>query len=71
MTPAELKSARRQLGLTQAGLARVVGVHVGRTIGKWECGERSIPGTVAVLLNLALISQEARRHLGLRDVLID
>lgn len=41
MTPAELKEARRSLGLTQQELAGVLGVHP-ISISKWELGEREI-----------------------------
>ncbi len=44
MTPAEFKTARRALGLSVNSMAQVVGVATGRTIRKWEAGDRSIPG---------------------------
>ena len=53
MTPAELKSARAKLGgLTQDQLAEVIGIRWGRTIRKWEAGERPVPGPVQMLLKL-------------------
>ncbi len=55
MTPAELKSARAQLGdLKPAELAQIIGLRWDRTIRKWEAGERAIPEPVAILLNLFL-----------------
>lgn len=53
MTPADLRSARQSLGLSQAEFARAVGVASDRTVRKWEDGERDIPGPVAVLVILA------------------
>lgn len=52
MTPADLKSARKALGLSQAEFARAVGVASDRTVRKWEDGERDIPGPVAVICDL-------------------
>lgn len=63
MTPAELKSARHALGLSAEGFARVVGVESGRTVRRWEAGERDIPGPVKVLIRIALKLPAARREL--------
>jgi DNA-binding transcriptional regulator YiaG len=49
MTPAQLKSARHALGLSAEGFARLVGVKSGRTVRRWESGEREIPGPVGKL----------------------
>lgn len=65
MTPAELKSARRALGLSAEGFARVVGVESGRTVRRWEAGDRDIPGPVKVLVALALGSKAVRNALGI------
>lgn len=53
MTPAQLKSARKALGLSEAEFARAVGVASDHTVSKWEDGERDIPGPVAILCSLA------------------
>lgn len=55
MTPAEFKSARQAIGLTQSALARRLGlspVNGDRSIRRWEGepGKRGIPGPVAELL---------------------
>ena len=52
MTPAELRTIRAQLGLSQAGLAALLKVGSGRTVRRWEAGERDIPGPAAVALKL-------------------
>lgn len=52
MTPTELKTIRNQLGLTQAGLAALLQVGSGRTVRRWEAGERAIPGPAAVALKI-------------------
>jgi transcriptional regulator with XRE-family HTH domain len=50
-----MKIARATLGgLTQTQLALIIGIRWGRTIRKWESGERPIPEAVAMLLNLFL-----------------
>jgi DNA-binding transcriptional regulator YiaG len=51
MTPAQLKKARHALGLSAEGFARLVGVKSGRTVRRWESGEREIPGPVIKLLS--------------------
>lgn len=60
MTPTELKAARRSLGLSAEGFARLVRVDSGRTVRRWEAGERDIPGPVTVIVELLQRSAEAR-----------
>ena len=50
MTGVELKSLRSRLGLTQATLAKAVGV-VSNTLARWERGELGIPGWAAERLD--------------------
>lgn len=59
MTPAALKSARRVLGLSAEGLARCLGVSGGRTVRKWEAGDRAIPGPVALLIERMLADAQS------------
>jgi hypothetical protein len=54
MTPTELKEGRRKLGLSCARFAAAVGVTEGRTVRRWEAGDRDIPGPVIVLLGIWL-----------------
>lgn len=65
MTPAELKSARNALGLSAEGFARFVRVESGRTVRRWEAGDRDIPGPVAVLIEAVMDSPAVRQHFGL------
>ena len=53
-TPAELRVARDFLGLSAEGLARMLGVEDGRTVRRWEAGERELPGYVIVMTETAL-----------------
>jgi DNA-binding transcriptional regulator YiaG len=52
MSPQELRTIRHALGLSQAGLAELVGAQSARTVRRWECGDRAIPAPVAILLRL-------------------
>lgn len=54
LTPADLRSARKALGLTQHGLAERL--RMGRwgfqSVAKWEKGEAAIPGPAQVAVEL-------------------
>lgn len=52
MTPAQLSSAIRLLGLTQTALGRFLGHPDGRTVRKWLAGDHAIPEGTAKLLRL-------------------
>jgi len=57
ITETELKAARQKLGLNQIELARRLATPY-RTYQDWEGGRRSIPGVVAVAVEL-LIQRDA------------
>ena len=59
MTPAALKSARRVLGLSARGMAAAVGVASGRTVRRWEAGERPVAGYVVLLITRLLAEHAA------------
>lgn len=42
MNPEQFKAARRKLGLSQAKLAKLLGVSSARTVRRWEAGDRDI-----------------------------
>ena len=50
MTPTEFRRIRHALGLSAQGLARLLQVSDGRTVRRWEAGDRDIPGPVRVLM---------------------
>ena len=54
MTPQEFKEARRTLGLSASKLAQALKVSDGRTIRRWEAGDRDIPGPAIVAINFML-----------------
>lgn len=64
MTPGDLRAARHALGLSAAGLARIVRVQGSRTVQKWEAGDRAIPGPVAVLVEALMASLAVREYFG-------
>jgi DNA-binding transcriptional regulator YiaG len=59
-----LRSARSALGLSAEGFARLIGVESGRTVRRWEAGERDIPGPVRVLTGALMESRAVRRYFG-------
>jgi DNA-binding transcriptional regulator YiaG len=58
VTPADLRSARKRLGLTQKGLAGALrmGTHGWQSVSKWERDGSAIPGPVQVAVELLLAS---------------
>jgi len=62
MTPATFKSIRQRVGLTQSGLASVLRISDIRTIRKWEAGERSISGPVAILMEMLDAGELPKRY---------
>ena len=68
MTPAELKAARHAFGLSAEGFAQLVRVESGRTVRRWESGERDIPGPVLVIVEAILNSRAVRKHFKIADL---
>lgn len=62
MTPADLKAARHALGLSAEGFAKLMGVESGRTVRRWEAGERDIPGPVQILTKALVESAAVRKY---------
>lgn len=65
MTPDQLKAIRKSLGLSAEGFARLVQVESGRTVRRWESGERDIPGPVVVLTDAIMSSEAVRDYFDL------
>ncbi len=63
MTPADFKAIRRDLGLSAQAMARGLGVSDGRTVRRWEAGDRDIPGTLDALLPDILNCPHCKRAL--------
>lgn len=62
MTPEALRAARTTLGLSAEGLAKLLHVESGRTVRRWEAGDRQVPGPVSVLLDGMMASAAVREH---------
>lgn len=62
MTPDGLREVRTALGLSAEGFARLMRVESGRTVRRWEAGERDIPGPVEVLASALMESRSVRRY---------
>ena len=57
MTPDQFRAALADLGLSQAGFARIAMVYA-RTVRRWCDGTRAVPGPVVALLALLSILVE-------------
>ncbi len=62
MTPAELKSTRRALGLTAQGFAVLVRYKTGRTVRRWERVDSPIPGPVVAMLDMMRDERRSEKH---------
>jgi DNA-binding transcriptional regulator YiaG len=62
MTPAQFKEARHKLGLSQDKLASLwgMGAHGGRTIRRWEDGERPMNPVAAYCIGLMVSQHEGK-----------
>lgn len=58
----ELKEARQKLGLSQQGIADLIGTKL-RTWQDWEYGVTQCPGPVSCLVSLLLHYKGAAKHL--------
>jgi DNA-binding transcriptional regulator YiaG len=67
MTPQEFTDLRHRLDLTQRELAPIIGLASERNIRRWEDGERVIPQSIIILLDLIIRFPEVRRYLGVRQ----
>jgi transcriptional regulator with XRE-family HTH domain len=60
MTRQEFKQARLDLGMTQEQIAAAVGVSSGRTVRRWESGERNVNPSASILAKILLGGKEAQ-----------
>jgi DNA-binding transcriptional regulator YiaG len=59
MTPDQFRAALADLGLSQAGFARMAMVDA-RTVRRWCDGTRAVPGPVVALLRMQMVTDEGR-----------
>lgn len=66
MTPSDLRTARKTLGLTQHALAEALrmGKWGWQTISKWENGDTPIPGPAQVAVESLLREQVETYHVA-------
>lgn len=62
MTPRRIKEIRTAAGLSQAQLARLLGVDT-RSARRWELGEREIGGPAAMILEMIEAGDLPARYL--------
>jgi DNA-binding transcriptional regulator YiaG len=65
MTPADLRAARKRLGMTQAQLGRALrlsGGDPGRAVRMWEAGDRRISGPVEIAVEAMLERLEQQQE---------
>lgn len=62
MTPEDVQRLRKRLGLTQAELAALAGVHE-MTVSRWERGTVTIREHTAKLLRMLAAEQARKRRL--------
>ncbi len=65
-TPQEIKQARKLLGLTQKDFARLIGSST-PTVERWEAGDKSVAGPIALLVKLMIDDPERFMHLILPE----
>jgi DNA-binding transcriptional regulator YiaG len=59
MTPSDFRATLADLGLSQAGFARMAMVDA-RTVRRWCDGTRAVPGPVVALLRILMVTDEWR-----------
>lgn len=67
MTPADLRNARKALGLTQSGLAKALRLsekNGDRSVRIWETEGNTVPGPVQVAVELLLEQKRPRKTSG-------
>ena len=62
MTRQEFKQARLELGMTQEQMATAVGVTTGRTVRRWESGERGVNLSASMLVEILLRDKRAQNQ---------
>jgi len=60
MSPSELRRRRKELGLTQRELAKLLRVNL-MTVSRWERGDHRIPEAVALALKGGMPKRRRRR----------
>lgn len=64
MAPETVKEIREAAGLTQPGLAALLGISDKRTVRRWETGETPITGPARLVLEMLAAGELPARYLG-------
>lgn len=64
MSPADIKSARQRLGLSQSGLAEALrlGPNGERTIRRWEAGDVPVTGPASLAIEMLLDREQGANN---------
>ncbi len=64
MKPTEVQSIRKQAGLSQTGLAALLGISDIRTIRRWETGDCKVSGPATIVLEMLDAGELPARYIG-------
>ncbi len=64
MKPTEVQSIRKQAGLSQTGLAALLGISDIRTIRRWETGDCKVSGPASIVLEMLDAGELPARYIG-------
>ena len=64
MTPAEVQSIRKRAGLSQTGLATLLGISDIRTIRRWETGDCKVSGPATIVLEMLDAGELPARYMA-------
>ena len=64
MKPTEVQSIRKQAGLSQTGLAALLGISDIRTIRRWETGDCRVSGPASIVLEMLDAGELPARYIG-------
>jgi DNA-binding transcriptional regulator YiaG len=68
MNAADVKATRQRAGLTQAGLAALLGLADRRTVRRWEQGEIPVTGPAAIVLAMLDAGELPARYLDAEKI---
>ncbi len=64
MTPNEVQTIRKRAGLSQTGLAALLGISDIRTIRRWETGDCKVSGPASIVLEMLDAGELPARYIG-------
>ena len=64
MEPKEVQTIRNQAGLSQTGLAALLGISDIRTIRRWETGDCKVSGPATIVLEMLSSGELPARYMA-------